>query len=206
VVSDDDAPPRKVLFHVEVPAWMPVLVESPMGDIEVSGIAAPVEATAMLGDILVRGARGRVYLRTMNGRVSLDDSEGRLTVETASFGVDIRRCSGDIEVETTQGSVELMDLQATTLEVTAPRGDVTYLGAIPESARWRFVLASSRLTLRLAEPVDARFDLSTYAGTIEFEFPTEAPHGEKRVRATLGRGSAQITARSMGGRITVGPR
>jgi hypothetical protein len=115
VVSDDDAPPRKVTFHVEVPEWIPVLVESQRGDIEVSGVRAPVEVTAMLGDILVTGARGRVHLRTMNGSVDVDDADGRITVETTINKVDLRNCSGDIKIDSTQGNINLADLGATSL-------------------------------------------------------------------------------------------
>jgi DUF4097 and DUF4098 domain-containing protein YvlB len=206
VVSDDDAPPRKVSFHVEVPEWMSVLVESPHGDVEVRDVPAPVEVTAMLGDIHVSGARGRVRLRTMNGRVRLDDTDGRITVETTINEVDIRNCSGDIQVETTQGDIELTDLKAASLEATSMRGDINYFGSIPSSARWEFLLFSAHLTLRLQEPVDARFELSTQAGRIEFEFPTEAPPDAKRVQATLGQGGAQVSARTASGHIVVKPR
>jgi hypothetical protein len=82
------------------------------------------------------------------------------------------------------------------------RGKVAYLGGIPPNARWNFRPGYSEMPLRLAPPVDARFDLRSSA--IDFEFSTAASPGGKRVRATVGQGSAQVTAVSLG-RITVGP-
>lgn len=205
VVSNDEIPPERASFRVEVPDWMPVLVESPRADVSISDVLAPVEVTTMLGDIEVKGGRDRVHLQTMNGRVELTGARGRLTVETTINQVTVRDCTGDISVETTGGGVQLADLDAESVEVQTLRGDIDYAGKVPATARWDLETHDGDVDLRLAQPVDARFDLQAFRGSIDFAL-AEAPEEERRVQITVGRGEARVNGQTFSGRIVVRPR
>ena len=205
VVRDDDRPPRPASFRVEVPAWMPVVVESPRANIEIDGGDAAVEVTAMLGDISVTGGRDRVHLRTMNGRIVLSGASGRITAETTIHKITLRDCRGDIRVEATQGGIELVDLEVDSMKAQTLEGDLHFAGAVRPGASWDLVSQAGDIELRLREPVDARFDLRAFQGRVDFGFPTDSTVAEDRVQATVGRGQARILAQTFRGRVVVAP-
>lgn len=199
-----DRPPPRVDLRLRVPAWMPVTVEMPYGDVSVTGTEAAVRVMVAAGDVTVSGAGSPVSVVSMAGNMVLERARGRLTLEGGGGAVTVRDCAGDLRVETASGHVTLEGLRTTNTEVESLAGGITYRGALAPRGSYDLSTHSGDVTLELTggEP-DARISARSVEGTIDarrLPAPLDDPH---RLETTLGTGDARVRLWTFTGRVTI---
>jgi len=199
-----DRPPPRVDLRLRVPAWMPVTVEMPYGDVSVTGSEAAVRVMVAAGDVTVSGAGSPVSVVSMAGEVVLERARGRLTLEGGRGAVTVRDCAGDLRVETASGHVILEGLRTTNTEVESLAGGITYRGPLVPGGSYDLSTHSGDVTLELAGgPPDARISARSVEGEIDaprLPQPSDAPH---RLETTLGTGDARVRLWTFTGRIII---
>ena len=202
-----DRPPPPVDLRLRVPAWMPVTVEMPYGDVSVDGTEAAVRVMVVAGDVTISGAGSPVSVVSMQGETVLERAAGRLTLEGARGTVTVRDCAGDLRVETSSGDVILEGLRTDNTEVESLAGAITYLGALVPRGNYELSTHSGDVTLELAGGVpDARISARSVEGRIDAPLLPEPPADPHRLEATLGAGDARVRLWSFTGRVTIRSR
>lgn len=200
-------PPPRVDLRLRVPAWMPVTVEMPYGDVSIAGTEAAVRVMVMAGDVTVSGAGSPVSVVSMQGETVLERAAGRLTVEGARGDVTVRDCAGDLRVETASGDVTLEDLRTDNTEVESLAGAITYRGALVPRGNYELTTHSGDVTLELTgDPPNARISARSVEGRIDAPLLPEPRADPQRLEATLGAGDARVRLWSFTGRLTIRSR
>ena len=198
-----DRPPPPVDLRLRVPAWMPVTVEMPYGDVSVTGTEAAVRVMVAAGDVTVSGAGSPVSVVSMAGEVLLERAGGRLTLEGGRGAVTVRDCAGDLRVETASGHVTLERLRTTNTEVESLAGGITYRGPLVPRGSYDLSTHSGDVTLELTGEPDARISARSVEGTIDAPRLPNTPDDLHRLEATLGTGDARVRLWTFTGRITI---
>ena len=131
-------------------------IESVSGDVEISGETSEVEVESVSGEIVIRGACTRVQADSVSGNVDITGVEGLVEASTVS---------GDLDVKA--GTLDRAELESVS-------GSVTFEGRFSPSARISAQSHSGTVALHVPEDVSARFEVSTFSGSIHNEFGAEA--------------------------------
>ncbi|MFM8560216.1 MAG: hypothetical protein ACKOC6_11600, partial [bacterium] len=98
-----DGTPAVVEWSVSVPAWLPLEIAGREGDVEVTGLRAPVRARTMRGDVHVRSCQGPLQAHSVEGQVHVSDVVGNVTAGSVNNVIRIVRVSGPVEAQTVNG-------------------------------------------------------------------------------------------------------
>lgn len=181
--NDGGMLPRvEVRLSLDVPAGMPVRVETVSGDIETARLAGPQTLFVASGDVDVVAAGGPVDVRSVSGDVQCDTLASRLTVQTASGDVLVSLAKSPVRLSTVSGdavvteATDSLTLSSSSgdLDVDdAPRGldartvsgDVQVRSA---AGRVQARTSSGGIRMRLRGPLDAA-DLQSVSGEIRVD-------------------------------------
>lgn len=179
-------PRVSVHYTIEVPPALVLrTVESSNGPIDLSGVRVnATELRTSNGPIRVDGAPGGdIGAATSNGPIEVRGVEGYVTAKTSNGGVTVEDCGGVLELQTSNGPVSA--------GIPAVRGDAA------------ITTSNGRITLRLAEDLDARIVATTSNGRIAVN--NLALHLDEssgtRVSGTLGDGGPTIAVTTSNGNI-----
>lgn len=199
-----DRPPPRVDLRLRVPAWMPVTVEMPYGDVSITGTEAAVRVMVAAGDVKVSGAGSPVSVVSMAGDMLLERARGRLTLEGGRGAVTVRDCAGDLRVETASGDVTLEGLRTTNTEVESLAGGIDYRGPLVPRGSYDLSTHSGDVTLDLTggEP-HARISARSVEGRIDAPGLPARPDDPHRLEVTLGSGDARVRLWSFTGRVSI---
>ncbi len=119
-ISSEGGRGTGVDYFLRVPRGSKVEVESAAGDVEVSGVADSVQATAEMGDVTVRDVRGSVTVEAPQGDVAVEG----VSTET-----------GNVELSVGSGDLVLRDLVVGILEAQVEAGSAELLGRFAGGGR-----------------------------------------------------------------------
>lgn len=111
----------EVSWTITTPRDMEIDVDFQWGIIELSGVAAPVKATAK-GTIEVRDVQGPVQLNSSVGMAVVQGVTGDVQVETSLGSAQVSHVTGDLFVQNSAGEVSVKDVT----------GSVTFAGSMGE--------------------------------------------------------------------------
>jgi len=183
-----------------------------------------VSLKTVTADIAARDVSGWFY--TVSGAVRLTGSATTIDVQSMSGNVDVDVTTPWVHARTGDGNLlvrgEPQDVDASTiggtLSIASPTilrgqfgsvsGDVHYAGSPSAGAIFDFSNHSGAIDLLLPRSVSGVFTLSSIVGAIENGFSNirpiaSTPHS---VRLSLGRGRAQVAARTFKGAIRLRPQ
>ena len=194
-------------YEITAPAWMPVRIEGTYNFVSVEGAQSEVTASTVRGDILVKGGTGLVRAKSIEGVVSVEGAKGRIQAESVNEGIRISGSSGEIVATTTNGDITLSNVEAKSVEIETVNGDVRFDGTLA-AGRYRFATHNGDIRLAVPESSSATFLVRTYNGDFTTNLPLKGGKPEdvsrgRRVRFTLGAGSAEVELESFGGEIIV---
>jgi len=206
ITSSGSMGPASVDFEITAPAWMPVRIEGTYNFITVEGAQAEVYANTVRGDVIIRGGTGVVTAKSVEGEVDIQGARGKITVSSVNEKIRISDTSGEITAEAVNGDITMTGINSKSVDATTVNGDITYEGQVVDGGHYSFGTHNGDIALGLPENTNATFSLRTYQGSVSTDFTLAGYNREdmrrgRRVTATLGNGSADVSLETFGGGI-----
>jgi DUF4097 and DUF4098 domain-containing protein YvlB len=181
-----ELPHCAVKLTLEVPARLPVVIQTSSGDVSTAGLMGMQSITTRSGDLQVRNSGGfadistssgditgsamsAARIRTSSGDLRLDDARGPLDIHTHSGDVVIKGAADSVSVSTGSGDVQVGDARRGVRAQTTS-GGVTVRDA---SGTISISTSSGDIEARLREPLSA-VDMSSASGEIRTRFDRDA--------------------------------
>lgn len=206
IASGGSMGPSSVDYEITAPAWMPVRIEGTYNFVTIEGAQAEVYANTVRGDVIIRGGTGVITAKSVEGEVDIDGARGKVTVSSVNEKITIANTSGEISAEAVNGDIRMTGIDSKSVDVSTVNGDIVFEGKIADSGHYAFNTHNGDISLGLPDSINATFNLRTYQGSVSSDFTlagfdrSQAQRG-RRVTATLGNGSADVTLETFGGGI-----
>ena len=200
------AGPASVDYEITAPVWMPLRVEGTYNFVTVEGAQAEVSVSTVRGDVIITGGSGLVTAKSVEGEVQVQGARGKVNVSSVNEKVRIADTSGDITAESVNGGISMTGIDSKSVDATTVNGTIVYEGKLADGGHYSFGTHNGDVLLGLPENMNATFTIRTYNGTIRSDFtlegynPRDAQRG-RRVTATIGNGSADVSLETFGGSI-----
>jgi hypothetical protein len=196
--DDDD-----VDYLLTVPASMSLDLKASDGDVTVDGAMAEVNVRVSDGDIIIRGGSGRVSAYASDGSITAEGVSGRIRLESSDGDITVERATGDVEIDATDGTVELWEIEASSITVNNVDGDIMFDGTLEARGSYSLVTHDGDISIHIPESSSARVSLAMYDGDFSSNFTITFPSWPRgrRVEFTLGGGGAELVAETFDGDI-----
>ena len=190
-------------YQVTVPRWMPINVPNARGDVTVEGSEADVNVESQTGSVRVIGGRGQVSAHSTSGSVRVENVQGNVTAYSVSQSVRIIGVTGNVRAESTNGSITLERVDTRNLVASTTNGNIDFDGPIQNDGVYRLTTHNGRVSMVIAENANATVTVSSFNGRYSASFPIQVTGmgPDRRMRFTVGNGSARVEASSFNGNI-----
>lgn len=198
--------PASVDYEITAPAWMPLRVEGTYNFVTIEGAQAEVIVNTVRGDVIVKGGAGVVTAKSVEGEVQVANARGKVTASSVNEKVRITDTTGDIMAESVNGDITMTGIDSKSVDATSVNGTIVYEGKLADGGHYSFGTHNGDVALGIPENANATLSIRTYQGSISTDFtlegynPRQAQRG-RRVTATLGNGSADVSLETFGGSI-----
>jgi hypothetical protein len=180
---------REINLTIKLPRYAIIdAVESMTGDIEVSGIDAPVavntsngaitvvrvaslKATTRHGEITAREIKGDATVRSTNGDLTFENIGGAIDAAATNGSLNVRNAAGDLRANLTVGEV-VAECVKGRAEVNTVSGTIQLAGVGGDVDA---VSTSGEVTFVGRIRVGGRYRLKSISGAIEMHIQTDAP-------------------------------
>lgn len=196
-------------FELTVPVGTRVNASAVSGDIAIRGTGTEVDAHTVSGEVTIEDASGRVDVGSVSGTIDLRNVSGRIDASTVSGEVDGDAVRGDLEVESVSGTVTLRRSALRTLRASTVSGDLDYAGVLAADGDYRFNSHSGDLVIAVPSNAGVQLELETWSGDITSDYPLTLQPGEnmgrrnRRMSFTIGQGGARLSAETFSGDIAI---
>ncbi|MFM7230668.1 MAG: hypothetical protein ACKO3S_01635, partial [bacterium] len=179
-----DGTPAVVEWSVSVPAWLPLEIAGREGDVEVTGLRAPVRARTMRGDVHVRSCQGPLQAHSVEGQVHVSDVVGNVTAGSVNNVIRIVRVSGPVEAQTVNGDIQLERLESPSVDASSVNGQVFVMSPFRPHGRYAFASHRGRVLVAVPEGQEMAVRMRSFNGEVGSVTPLPPPvPGEGRRRA-----------------------
>ncbi|HKT32547.1 MAG TPA: DUF4097 family beta strand repeat-containing protein [Gammaproteobacteria bacterium] len=196
---------------IQVPAASRLSVNTVSADILVSGVNGRAQLESVSGDVTLDSHASDISARSVSGEVSITGSApgAHILGHSISGYVKISGVDGDVQAESISGTVKVFQSRLDRARLGSTSGSVAFSAALAKSGSYTFNSTSGNLSLAFPKAPDARFDIYTFSGDIDNNFGPKAQHTSEygpgmELHFTNGTGSAQVTAHTLSGNITLG--
>ena len=196
-------------YELTVPAGTRVTASAVSGEILVRGTGTEVEAHTVSGEIMVEDANGVVELESVSGDIMLTKASGRIDLSTVSGGIDLTDVSGDVGAESVSGSIVVRRSRLRAFRTETVSGDVSYDGTFSADGDYRLNTHSGDVMLTIPANGNAALELETWSGNIASDFPLTLQPGQdvgrrnRRMQFNIGTGGGRVSAETFSGNITI---
>jgi hypothetical protein len=209
-------------YLVTVPPDTEMRGRSGSGNLDVNGIAGPVNlivgsgniiATAIANDTHALVGSGNATLTDTTGRVDVTAGSGNIVVRNAKEEVRVRTGSGNIRVEQPgdnvvaeagSGEIEVRNAAAD-LRLHTGSGDIRVEGDPGPSSYWDVRASSGDVDLHVPPSASFRIYARSSSGDIDVRFPslTESTQGKHDFQGRIGDGKARVEIATSSGNISL---
>jgi DUF4097 and DUF4098 domain-containing protein YvlB len=206
ITSSGSMGPSSVDYEITAPGWMPVRIEGTYNFVTIDGAQGEVYANTVRGDVIIRGGTGVITAKSVEGEIDIQGARGKVTVSSVNEKITIANTSGDISAEAVNGDITMTGIDSKNVDVSTVNGDIVYEGKIADGGHYTFNTHNGDISLGLPDSLNATFSLRTYQGSVSTDFTLagfdrkQAQRG-RRVTATIGNGSADVSLETFGGGI-----
>lgn len=209
-------------YTITVPADTQMKGAAGSGDVDVNGIAGPlnlvvgsgnISGTAIADDTRATVGSGNVTLTGIQGRIEVTAGSGHVQIHGAKGEVLIRDGSGQVRIEqpganvtATAGSGDIDVIDATgDVELHTGSGDITVNGNPGSANYWNIRTGSGDVKLRVPSDASFRFYGRSSSGDIDIGIPalTDEATGKHEVRARIGDAKARVEIQTGSGDISL---
>lgn len=195
-------------YEVSVPRGTRLILEAVSGDVTASGSQGEIEASSVSGDVDVTNGVRDVTAESVSGSVHAAQINGDLNAQSVSGDVRVETVSGAVEASTVSGNIRLVGVQSKDVRSETVSGNIGYSGSIDAGGRYDFESHSGTVRLNIPRGSGATFNVETFSGDIQADFPVTVPAGQGsrrngRMEFTVGDGRARVTAQTFSGSIVI---
>lgn len=177
------------------------------GDISAKDLKGNLGAKALNGDIQASNVEGLVTVTATSGSLTIDNAGGDVRASTAAGDISINCAKGQVDAGTASGSITMAAVDGNVDAKTAS-GVVVLRTAIRAKGRYYLESLSGEVRMLIqGDPPGFTATLSTYAGSIETDFPLELDQSVTPNRRVTGRyrdGQARISLDTFSGTVKLG--
>ena len=194
-------------YEVTVPQGTRVIAQSTSGDIQVRGTRAEADLHSVSGNIVLEDAAGRAIGESVSGDVTVRGVAGNVRVESVSGDLALADVRGEVEAETVSGDLVLEGITSKWVSAETVSGEMRFAGPLDAGGRYDFTAHSGDIRLGLLGSGGVSFDVETFNGEIESDFPiTLVPGGSiegrpRRFEFAVGGGGARVSVKTFSGDI-----
>ena len=195
---------------IRVPAGSRLSVNTVSADVKASGLSGRVQLESVSGDVTLDSRDSDISARSVSGDVTVTGSASGAHIlgHSVSGDVKIGSVDGDVQAESISGIVKVFNSSISRTRLNSTSGNVEFSAALAKSGSYTFNSTSGNLSLTFPGTPNARFDLYTFSGDIDNNFGPKAQHTSEygpgmELHFTNGSGSAQVTAHTLSGNITL---
>ena len=209
-VRNDRGRSRDTRYEVVVPQGTRVIAQTTSGDIGVRGTRAEVDLHSVSGSIQVADVAERATVESVSGDVTLRGAAGNVRAETVSGDLELYDVRGELEAETVSGDLVLDGVASKWARAETVSGELSFAGPIEAGGRYDFAAHSGDVRLDLGGNAGIAFDVETFSGEIDSDFPITLNPGTtiegrpRRFEFSVGGGGARITVKTFSGDIQLG--
>lgn len=194
-------------YELSIPQGARVILQSTSGDISSSDVNGPADVRTTSGDITLQGASGHVQISTTSGDIQASRLKGDIEVDAVSGEFDVEDVEGTIRVETVSSDIVLRNIKVREATASTVSGEVVFDGAVAKDGRYDFRSHSGNVTVRIPANASAHFQVETYSGELDSDFPITLMPGDRsrsrprRFEFNIGSGDSRIIAETFSGDI-----
>lgn len=200
-------PREDTTIEVKVPRRASLEVDGVSADVQVDGIAGAKEldVESVSGDVEVQGDAERVEVSSVSGDARVTSNTKRARLETVSGDLTARGVSGSLSAESVSGRMTLEAASLDDADLSTVSGDVELeVGAIT-GGRVRVESMSGEVSLTVPASLSARIEAETFSGKIRSDFGNveDGDGPGSHLKATAGKGDAEVSLESFSGDLTI---
>ena len=192
--------------QVEVSAMQEALgvdIETVSGATLLNNVAGSLIIESVSGAITVVGTDSHVEVETISGRVSIDGSPNSIDIETVSGRIDVKGVREKVVVETVSGKVGIQAAGVSELNSSSHSGTVIIGGHLAKNADVDIETFSGSISLVLETTFAGEYNLSTFSGITQVNFPDKQYGPSKRQQFTYGDAKGEIKVETFSGKINI---
>jgi DUF4097 and DUF4098 domain-containing protein YvlB len=199
-------------LEIHVPTGSRVEIDSFAAQIEVSGVAGPVQAETVNGSVSVSGTSKEVEASSVNGDVSISGSPMRVKAESVNGSVSVRGASGELEASTVNGQLTVAGATFDHASLETVSGGIEFDGALAGHASLSINSVSGDVVLKLPAKLSAEFSITTFSGRIENGLSADQAQktsrwtSQQELEFSLGEGGADVSIETLSGGIALRTR
>lgn len=197
-------------LEIRMPATGSAEVRTLTADVEITGLEGEVDVESASGDVTVRGTPRELQVVSTGGDIRVTGGAGtrELDVYTASGSVVLEVGSREVSASTLSGSLRVLADGIREGSFTSTSGDIEFEGRIADGSALDFENFSGGVTVLVDQDASARFDVTTYSGSIDNAFGEEARRVGRFTSAAelefvLGGGSAEVWIETFSGNVVI---
>lgn len=209
-------------LRISLPAGVAVEARTASGELSAEGLRADLTLATVSGTIETEGTAGSLAVTTTSGDADLTDHRGPLTVSTTSGQIEasgdladprVETVSGDVRLDGVRGEVRVSsisgaitvdDARAAALSLESTSGDISVAGALAADSASSISNISGDVRLSLPADAGLQLDASTISGDLSADLDTpDLDEGERRLRARLGDGAAELSIATTSGDVVI---
>jgi DUF4097 and DUF4098 domain-containing protein YvlB len=197
-------------LEISVPRGAYVEIETLAASISVLDVDGDVRLESTAGGIVYSGGARRIEAGTAAGDIEISSSAdgADIDVEGVAGGLVVQFASAHVRAATVTGQVRLIGGRLTAGELQSVSGLLYLEGEIASGADLGVENFSGDIELLVPDDTSARFDITTYSGSIQTDFGYEGrrvePYSpEQQAEFTLGNGGATVDIETFAGKVMV---
>lgn len=199
-VEDPDHGARKSDLTLYVPQRATVSLKSVSADISAQDVSGSFYSVS--GNIRLAGTATSIEAESITGNLDFNLSVTTIRAQTGDGHVLVRGSPQDVVTTTVGGTISIATPTILRGQFSTVSGDIQYASALSAAGIFDLSTHSGEIDLALPRNTSASLTLSSITGPIENGFASVRPtSGQRSMRINLGRGDAQLSARTFKGAI-----
>jgi DUF4097 and DUF4098 domain-containing protein YvlB len=195
------------VLDVKVPHGARLKLGTVSADLTVGGIDGDsLEAATVSGEIDIDSRVKRLDADSVSGDMAVAGGSEHAHLQTVSGDIRAHGLGGEVKFDTVSGNVDAQIADYRDLDAGSVSGDIALRGSPTAGAHIGVNSMSGDVHLSLPASVSARFDASTFSGSIRSDFGTSThpEHGPgSHLNVTVGSGDAQVKLETFSGDISI---
>ena len=196
-------------YEVSVPFGTRVRASAVSGDVTVRGTAGETLVNSVSGDVEVRDAGNIVELHTVSGDIKASKLRGRIRTNSVSGDITAEDINGELNGKTVSGSVNLRG-SLSGVEFESVSGDFDFAGDIKGDGSYSVNTHSGDIKLVVPANTGLSLELQTFSGEVRADFPMTLQPGEqplnrrnRQTRFTVNGGGPRLRLETFSGDIII---